>query len=73
MCNCIVINDKSPGSIAKHLSSDGLLYYKFIKQFVLKEFLKSATIWRSYRQNGRLYHMPHSPYIFVLKDAEFAR
>ena len=31
---CIVINDKSQGSIAKHLSCDGLLHYKFITQFV---------------------------------------
>ena len=30
---CIVINDKSRGSIAKHLSFDGLLHYKFITQF----------------------------------------
>ena len=30
---CIVINDKSQGSIAKHLSWDGFVYYKFIAQF----------------------------------------
>jgi len=29
---CIVINDKSQGSIAKHLSSDELPYYTFITQ-----------------------------------------
>jgi len=28
-----VINDKSQGSIAKHLSCDRLLYYKYIIQF----------------------------------------
>ena len=27
---CIVINDKSQDSTAKHLSYDGLLYYKFV-------------------------------------------
>ena len=27
---CIVINDKSQDSIAKHLSYDGLFYYKFV-------------------------------------------
>jgi len=27
---CIVINDKSQDSTAKHLSYDGLLHYKFI-------------------------------------------
>jgi len=30
---CVVINDKSQGTVAKHLSWDGLLYYKFIIQF----------------------------------------
>jgi len=30
---CIVINDKSQGSVAKHLSWDGLLHCKFIIQF----------------------------------------
>jgi len=29
---CIVINDKSRGSIAKHLRSDELLHYAFITQ-----------------------------------------
>jgi len=35
---CIVINDKSQGCIAKHLSCDGLLYYKFITQSTCKYF-----------------------------------
>jgi len=30
---CIVINDKSQDSTAKHFSCDGLLYYKFVTQF----------------------------------------
>ena len=29
---CIVINDKSQGSIAKNLRNDDLLYYTFITQ-----------------------------------------
>jgi len=29
---CIVINDESQGSIAKHLRNDDLLYYTFITQ-----------------------------------------
>ena len=29
---CTVINDKSQGSIAKHLKNDELLYYIFITQ-----------------------------------------
>ena len=49
---CIVINDKSQDSTAKHLSYDGLLHYKFGVIVPVKEFLKSVNIWRSYRQNG---------------------
>jgi len=30
---CAVTNDKSLGTVAKHLSWDGLLHYKFIIQF----------------------------------------
>jgi len=48
---CIVINDKSQDSTAKHLSYSGLLHYKFVIVPV-KEFLKSVNIWQSYRQNG---------------------
>jgi len=49
---CIVINDKSQGSTAKHLSCDELLHFKFIIQFAGEEFFKSVNIWQSYRQNG---------------------
>ena len=49
---CIVINDKSKDSTAKHLSYDGLLYYKFVSHCADERFLKSVNIWRSYRQNG---------------------
>jgi len=37
---CIVINDKSQGSIAKHLTWDGLLHYKFIIQFADERIFK---------------------------------
>jgi len=37
---CIVINDKSQGSAAKHLSWDGLLHYKFISHFANKRIFK---------------------------------
>ena len=37
---CIVINDKSQGSIAKHLSSDELPYYAFITQSVGERIFK---------------------------------
>jgi len=37
---CIVINNKSEGSIAKHLSCDGLLHHKFIIQFAGERIFK---------------------------------
>ena len=37
---CIVVNDKSQGSVAKHLNLDGLLHYKFISQFAEKRIFK---------------------------------
>jgi len=46
--------DISQGSIAKHLSCDGLLHYTFVIQFGGEHFFKSVNIWRSYRQNGWL-------------------
>ena len=49
----IVINDKSQGSIAKHLRYDGLLHYMYILlNLLVKEFLISVNIQQSYRQNG---------------------
>jgi len=42
---CIVINDKSlQGTTAKHLSSDGLLHYKFIIQFAGERTFKSMNV-----------------------------
>jgi len=49
---CIVINDISQDSTAKHLSYDGLLHYKSVGHCAGKKNLKSVNIWRSYRQNG---------------------
>jgi len=37
---CIVINDESQDSTAKHLSYDGLLHYKFITNFAGERILK---------------------------------
>jgi len=37
---CIVINDISQGSIAKHLSCGGLLHYKFIIEFACERIFK---------------------------------
>jgi len=69
---CIVINEKSQDSIAKHVSWDGLLHYKFIIQFagerifrIDKHLAKLQAKW--------LIVWPHLPYTFVLKDAEVAR
>ena len=39
---------------------------------LVKEFLKLVNIWRSYRQNGRLFHAPHLHCTFVLRDADLA-
>jgi len=56
---CIVINDKSQDSTAKHLSYDGLLHYKFvshcagerifkIREHLAKLWTKSLTVSVSY-------------------------
>jgi len=37
---CIVINDKSHGSIARHLRIDDLLFYRFIIQSVGERIFK---------------------------------
>ena len=37
---CIVINDKSQESTAKHLSYDGLLHYKFVSHCASKNIFK---------------------------------
>ena len=37
---CIVINDKSQDSTAKHLSYDGLLHYKFVSHCASKNIFK---------------------------------
>ena len=49
---CIVLNDKLQDSTAKHLSCDGHFITNLSFNLLVKEFLKSANIWRSYRQNG---------------------
>jgi len=51
---CIVINDKSQGSVATRLRYSGLFSNYFTTDLLLsllvKQFLKSVNIWRSYRQ-----------------------
>ena len=69
---CIVINDKSQGSIAKHLKNDELLYYTFITQSAGERIFKTVNIWRSYKQNGdcfmRLVHIA-----LLSSDADLVR
>jgi len=45
----------------------------YIIQLAGEKKLKWVNIWQSYRQNGWLCHIPHSPYTFVLKYSELAR
>ena len=69
---CIVINDKSQDSTAKHLSYDGLLHYKFVSHcageriFKIREHL--AKLWT--KSLTVSYYLPCT---FVLKDADLAR
>jgi len=49
---CIVINDKSQGSTAKHLRYNELLYCTFIIQSVGERILKIGEHLASYWQNG---------------------
>ena len=56
---CIAINDKSQGSIAKHLRNEGLLNYKFISESAGERIVfKLVNIWRSYRQNDDCFMRP---------------
>jgi len=57
---CIVINDECQDSIAKHLSCDGLLHYKYIIQFVRERIFKIDKHLAHFQENGRLCHTPHS-------------
>jgi len=68
-----MINEKSQGSIAKHLSWDGLLCYKFITKFANNRLFLN---WRTFGQvTGKMVDCVISPIrlTFVIKDAEFAR
>jgi len=73
---CIAINDKSQGSrpIAKHLSWDVLLNYKFTIQFAGEIIFKIGENLAKLQAKWLIVcHTPHSPYTFVLKNAELAR
>ena len=69
---CIVINDKSQGSIAKHLTSDNLLFYTFIIQSTVERIFKIGEHLAKLQQ-WWLFRAPHSHCTFVIKDADLAR
>ena len=54
----IVINDKSQGSIAKHLRNGAFFTTHLSLNVLVKEFLKLVNIWRSYRHNGDCFTRP---------------
>jgi len=70
---CIVTNDKSQGTVAKHLSWDGLLHYKFIIQFAGERIFEIGEHFAKLQAKWLMCPTPHLPYTFVLKDAELAR
>ena len=49
---CIVINDKSQGSIAKHLRNDELVYYTFITQYAGERIFKIGEHLAKLQANG---------------------
>jgi len=70
---CIVINDKSQGSIAKHLRCDKLLYYTFIIQAVSERIFKIFEHLAKLQAKWFDCFTPHSIFIFDLKDADLDR
>jgi len=57
---CIVINDKSQDSTAKHLSCDGLLRCKFITQFAGERIVKIGE--NVAKLQGKLLIMSYAPF-----------
>jgi len=55
-----VINDKSQGSITKHLRCDLLLYANLPLSLLVKEFLKLVNMLQSHGQNGRSFYVPRA-------------
>ena len=51
---CIVINDKSHNSTAKHLSYDGLLHYKFVNHCAGETRTLSGT--NNFLELSSIYH-----------------
>ena len=63
---CIVINDKSQGSIAKNLRCDELIYYTFIIQSAGERIFKIGEHLAKLQTKWLIFHAPRSPCIFVL-------
>ena len=70
---CVVINDKSQGSIAKHLRCDELLYYTFIIQFAGERIFKIGEHLAKLQAKWLIVSCAPFALQFVLKDAEIAR
>ena len=64
---CIVINDKSQGSIAKHLRIDELLNYAFIIQSAGDRIFKTGEHLAKLQEKKLLFHAPCSHCIFSSK------
>jgi len=70
---CIVMNDKSEGSIAKHLRCDELVYYTVIIQSAGERIFKIGEHLAKLQVKWLIVHAPLSPCTFVLEDADLAR
>ena len=69
---CIVINDKSQDSTAKHLSYDGLLHYKFVNHCAGERIFKIREHLAKLQAMVDRVIRPIRLKTFVLKDAELA-
>jgi len=70
---CIAINDKSQDSIARYLSYDGLLHYKFVNHCVGERIFKIREHLAKLQAKWLIVSIcPIRLKTFVLKDAELA-
>ena len=71
---CILINEKSEGSIAKYLRCDGSLCYKFIIRFASERIFRIGEHLAKLRTNWVISCLPFAlRLLFVLKDTELVR
>ena len=70
---CVVINDKSQGSIAKHLRCDELLYYTFIVQSSSERTLKIGEHLAKLQAKWLIASCAPFALHFCLKNAYLAR